>query len=608
MKKNYKLPLPSALSNHLAYVLPIVFFLFQVLLTGTLSLGQLKAYLLSPLFFLQVILAIAIPVVFSKYAIKVINQYDGSPESLKKTNKMVSTFPNTTIYLLILISIFPAFIAMTLEGASPLVLLMQSLGSCFLIALGLCTYFIRTFEISLWELPFSKEDVLMSLSMRHTLVGGFVSIGSALIIVSPLVNFITPEGIAFQFSKLIPLILCSIAFGIFDQRLFTSATVTRIQEISYAINQVSLGNFDKGHVRVLSRDEFGLLANDINTFITKDSEVIKMVCTGVDSCSESMDLLADKAEISNGAVETVLNAISHVEGEMQNQTIGIQQTQNSVDKISSLINNQNGNIQSLASSVTQASAAIEQMVANILSVSEILKKNTKTVLQLGNAANEGQKTVETAVASSRQIYQESEGLMEASEIIKHIAEQTNMLAMNAAIEAAHAGDAGKGFAVVADEIRKLAEDSSSQSLTITNRLKALGHTINIVSENTQQVEQHFTTIFDFAQSVQNQEEVIMRAMEEQTSGSDQVLEAMRAIHSITQQVSDSSSSVLQGSKEIDLEMRKLVEITDQITSSVSRMANGASDVNGALDVTNSELARNHSVLKNLANTMAQFTT
>ena len=211
MKKNYKLPLPSVLSNHLAYVLPIVFFLFQVLLTGTLSLGQLKAYLLSPLFFLQVILAIAIPAVFSKYAIKVINQYDGSPESLKKANKMVSTFSNTTIYLLILISIFPAFIAMTLEGASPLVLLMQSLGSCFLIALGLCTYFIRTFEISLWELPFSKEDVLMSLSMRHTLVGGFVSIGSALIIVSPLVNFITPEGIAFQFSKLIPLILCSIA-------------------------------------------------------------------------------------------------------------------------------------------------------------------------------------------------------------------------------------------------------------------------------------------------------------------------------------------------------------------------------------------------------------
>ena len=82
MKKNYKLPLHTTLSNHLAYVLPIVFFLFQVLLTGTIPQAQFKAYVLSPLFFLQIILAVAIPAVFSKYAIKVINQYDGSPESL----------------------------------------------------------------------------------------------------------------------------------------------------------------------------------------------------------------------------------------------------------------------------------------------------------------------------------------------------------------------------------------------------------------------------------------------------------------------------------------------------------------------------------------------
>lgn len=608
MEKNYKLPLAPTLSNHLAYVLPIPFFLFEVTFTGTIPQDMFKDFFLSPLFFIQVILAVVIPTLFSAYATRVISEYDGSPESLKKANKMVASFPNITIYFVILLYFFPALIALTLKGINPLVMLMQSLGSCFLIALGCCTHFIRSFEASLRKLPFSKEYILMTLPMRHTLVGGFICIGSALVFCGPLVNFITPEGITFQFAKLIPLVLCSIALGILDHYLLTNATVSRIHEISYAINQVSQGNFDKGHVDVMSRDEFGLLANDINTFITKDSEVIQMVCTGVDSCSNSMDLLVDKTNISNNAVGTVLKSISEVEGEMEEQTTGIQQTQNSVSKITSLINNQNGNIQSLAFSVTQASAAIEQMVANILSVSEILKKNTKTVLQLGRAANEGQKTVETAVASSRQIYQESEGLMEASEIIKHIAEQTNMLAMNAAIEAAHAGDAGKGFAVVADEIRKLAEDSSAQSLTITNRLKELGDTINIVSENTQQVEQHFATIFEFAQSVQNQEEVIMRAMEEQTSGSGQVLDAMRSIHNITQQVSDSSNSVLQGSKEIDLEMRKLVEITDQITNSVNRMANGTSDVTNALDVTNLELVRNQDVLKNLANIMAQFST
>ena len=129
-----------------------------------------------------------------------------------------------------------------------------------------------------------------------------------------------------------------------------------------------------------------------------------------------------------------------------------------------------------------------------------------------------------------------------------------------------------------------------------------------MSENTQQVERHFATIFEFAQSVQRQEEVIMRAMEEQTAGSGQVLEAMRSIHGITFSVNDSSSSVLQGSKEIDMEMHKLVEITNQITDSMNKMSSGAAQVTEALEVTNQELVRNQNILTNLNKTMSQFST
>lgn len=266
----------------------------------------------------------------------------------------------------------------------------------------------------------------------------------------------------------------------------------------------------------------------------------------------------------------------------------------------------NRNIESQSASVVQSSAAIEQMVANIRSVTSILEKNKSSVNRLFKAALDGQQSIESAVSTSRQIYQESEGLLETNDVIKHIAEQTNMLAMNAAIEAAHAGEAGRGFAVVADEIRKLAEDSSAQSLLISTRLQELGESINNVSDNTMEIEKIFSVIYELAESVQDQETVILQAMEEQSSGSEQVLIAMQSINEVTTAVRNGSSSMMEGSKEIAIEMEKLSDITHQITDSMNKVYDSTSSIAQSLRVVDDSTTQNEAVLANLSQKVSIF--
>ena len=133
--------------------------------------------------------------------------------------------------------------------------------------------------------------------------------------------------------------------------------------------------------------------------------------------------------------------------------------------------------------------------------------------------------------------------------MQNIASQTNLLSMNAAIEAAHAGEAGKGFAVVADEIRKLAESSSEQSKIISAVLKKIKTSIDAITHSTEDVLKKFDAIDEGVRTVAQQDKTILNAMDEQGQGSKQILQAMSRLNELTQGVKKEAHQMVKNSRE-----------------------------------------------------------
>ncbi|MDO4505824.1 MAG: methyl-accepting chemotaxis protein [Spirochaetales bacterium] len=371
--------------------------------------------------------------------------------------------------------------------------------------------------------------------------------------------------------------------------------VAPMRATANALKNIAAGEGDLTvSLPVQHTDEIAEIAYYFNQTIEKIRSTLKVAAGSSKGVSQVSENLFNDVTAEQSTINSIKKLIDGLHGEITNQNASISETAGAIDQMTMTISNLDSAINTQSENINTSSAAIEQMIANIDSVTKILVKNQDLINKM-EAKSEAVKDAITASSKlTGEISNESNSLLEASAVIQNIAGQTNLLAMNAAIEAAHAGESGKGFAVVADEIRKLAEESAQQSKNITSVLQAFKEKIEEIATGTAKTENDFMESFELTTAVKQQEEVIMSAMKEQSAGSSQVIQAVSVISASNSHVKQGSAEMLETGRKIQKVMQSLTESSsaignniEEIDEGVTRFEQSIADVGGiARETTN----------------------
>ncbi|MBN1797155.1 MAG: methyl-accepting chemotaxis protein [Spirochaetales bacterium] len=397
------------------------------------------------------------------------------------------------------------------------------------------------------------------------------------------------------------LVACGIGF------IFASDQMKQLNRINKRMRELLSGGGDlTTRLSIIHFNELGELTSLVNEFMSYLLQLLMQVKNVGSEITGSSESLNDFIRKMDSYIAELNQSSGFASDSTKKQEKVVTNTNNIVQEMLQAIENVSNNVNVQATYIQESSAAVEEMTAGINSITSTTAEAHKLSDQLVELAQGGDEIVQETINAIKDIQKASNMVNEIIEMISYLASQTDLLAMNAAIEAAHAGEYGKGFAVVADEIRNLAIESGESSNQIVEQIKAMNAFVTEgveLSAKTGDALQKIRT-----DTLRNTEIVnsVANAMEEQKIGAHQILASVDSVVNATEEIKQLTNNQYTMSSVIRQMMETLVESTDKIKEVVNLQSRSSMNLSETITHIKEVADRNKELVDRLQAALNKF--
>lgn len=461
------------------------------------------------------------------------------------------------------------------------------------------------------EIPYTNKIKTVTLKSRISIATLFTSIGSTacmmLLMISTWYRFGESNNfIQLLLIKSLPIMLILGLVSILNNIYLNKKIKESLDPLKAISKKMAMGDLRINSTQSLTRDITGELTNEINGLHTNLKDIVSLINISANETTDLHSSLIHKTKSSKDSTDLILSYVSRSNQDVRQLKESIESSGESIVSLDRGIAYLDNKIESQSTMVEQSTDSVKRIIKSINHINSVLTTKKQTADELANKSTEGKTHMDKNLTEVQKITKRLEDISNINLIIRNIVKQTNLLAMNASIEAAHAGSAGKGFAVVAQEIKKLAEKAAISSKDIGNVLTEITDDISKALDATESSSLKFSAITSGINEFSNDFVDVIQEINSLGINGSEILTAMDELKKITKIVKDQSNMMKISTTEISENIQSGISQSGEATKQLDEILANTKEISMGMEILSNSNDQLEVIINRLKNNIMQF--